>query len=561
MANLSKIKRDKMIAFLEQIRAQYPNNDEMLIAIGEIENELTSKKFGLLWEEHDETVDIMMNDNIPVFTEVPELEITTAPNEGSNFILEGDNLHSLLLLEKTHRRKIDVIYIDPPYNRGKQDFVYNDKYVDPNDGFKHSQWLSFMSRRLLVAKRLLSDQGTIFISIDDHEQAALKMLCDDIFGVEYYVTSIPRVSKQQRSAQEKHMDVSHDYILCYSYSEDFSHIIKRDIDETKLRTDHIGTYIENDTKAILADKSKGYSKGGDYDFEYNGKIYQPVDKNGIRNRWLWTKPRMEAAAKLGILVETGTSLRMRLYLDRKFDDKTNTMVPKDSNLIFHTSDFMNKSCYTNATGSGELKGVGVKLFQKFNNPKPVSLIQDLIRLCDYGDDITVLDFFAGSGTTAQAVMELNKDGGHRKFILCTNNQNNICTDVTYPRVKTVITGIRDDGTRYSDGIPTNLKYYKTDFVPKDDENLFVELLNHMVEMIQLENGIDIKSGKQLIILDEDEADELERTWSQYPNLETIYASKSVLFTTSQNELFKNIKIVVIPDNYFDSEMKEIGESW
>lgn len=560
MPNLTQIKRQRLLAFINGLKEKNITDDETLIALGEIETELLSKKYGLIWEEHEEAVDVMIRDNIPVFSEVSEYEISAAPGEGYNFILEGDNLHSLYLLEKTHRGKIDVIYIDPPYNRGKQDFVYDDDYVDPNDGFKHSKWLSFMFKRLLIAKRLLSEQGTIFISVDDHEQAPLKMLCDDIFGVEYYVTSIPRISKQQRSAQEKHMDISHDYVLCYSYSDDFAHIINRDIDETKVKTDHIGRYIENDTKAILADKSKGYSRGGDYDFEYNGTVYKPVDKNGIRNRWLWTRPRMEAAAKLGILVETGSSLRMRLYLDHKFDEKTNTMVPKDPNLIFHTSDFMTNSSYTNAAGSSELKSIGVELFQKFNNPKPITLIRDLIRLCDK-DDLIVLDFFAGSGTTAQTVLEMNKDGGHRRFIVCTNNQNGICSDVTYPRIKTIVTGRRTDGTIYSNGIPANIKYYRTGFISKDDENLSDQLYKHIVEMIQLEHGVEIDGSHYLMIMNDDEADAIERRWEQLRDVEAIYVSKNVLFTTSQNELFKNTEIVVIPDYYFSSEMKEIGESW
>ncbi len=561
MPNITHIKRQRMLGFINEMKERNITDDEVIITLGEIENEVLSKRFGLVWEEHEETADVMMRKSIPVFTEVPENKLTNACDEGYNFILEGDNIHSLYLLEKTHRGRIDVIYIDPPYNRGKLDFVYDDDFVDPNDGFIHSKWLSFMSKRLLLAKRLLSDQGTIFMSIDDHEQAALKMLCDDIFGVDNFVTCIPRVSKQQRSAQERHMDVSHDYVLCYSYSDDFVHIINRDIDATKVKKDHIGTYIENDTKAILADKSKGYSKGGDYDFEYNGKVYQPIDKNGIRNRWLWTKPRMEAAAKLGILVETGSSLRMRLYLDHKFDDKTNTMVPKNPNLIFHTSDFMTNSCYTNATGSSELKSIGIDLFQRFNNPKPISLIRDLIRLCDYKDDIIVLDFFAGSGTTAQAVMELNKDGGHRRFILCTNNQNEICSNVTYPRVKTVITGLRADGTVYSEGVHANVKYYKTEFISKEDENITDLLHKHIVEMIQLEHGVEIDDGKYLLILDDEEADLLESNWDKYPDLEAIYVSKDVLFTTSQNELFNSVEVFDIPDYYFSSEMKEIGESW
>ena len=144
MPNLSQSKRERMLAFLQKIKDEHRDDDDMLIALGEIESELTSKKYGLVWEQHEEAVDVMMRDNIPVFTEVPEREITAAPGQGYNFILEGDNLHALHLLTKTHRGKIDVIYIDPPYNTKNKDFIYDDKRIDSSDGFQHSKWISFM---------------------------------------------------------------------------------------------------------------------------------------------------------------------------------------------------------------------------------------------------------------------------------------------------------------------------------------------------------------------------------------------------------------------------------
>ena len=154
MENLSKVRRDKMIQFLETLKEQH-SDDESLIAINQIEKELVSKRYGLVWEEHEENVDVMMRDNIPVFTEVPEREITEAPGERYNFLLEGDNLHSLHLLEKTHKGKIDVIYIDPPYNTGNKDFKYDDTFVDKLDSYKNSKWLSFMWSRLKVEMHLL----------------------------------------------------------------------------------------------------------------------------------------------------------------------------------------------------------------------------------------------------------------------------------------------------------------------------------------------------------------------------------------------------------------------
>ena len=174
----------------------------------------------------------------------------------------------------------------------------------------------------------------------------------------------------------------------------------------------------------------------------------------------------------------------------------------------------------------------------------------------------ILDFFAGSGTTAQAVLELNQqDGGHRKFILCTNNENNICSEVTYPRVKTVITGKRDDGSIYSDGIPANLKYYRTDFVARDEEYLSDALLEHIKEMIELENAVKIDGSNYIMVLDEEEADELAQNWSKYPNVKAIYVSSDVLFTTEQTKIFADTQVYIIPDYYFEFDLRQEEKVW
>lgn len=210
------------MAFLRKIKDEHKDDDEMLIALGEIENELASKKYGLVWERHEEAVDVMMQDNIPVFTEDPEREITAAPEQGYNFILEGDNLHSLRLLEKTHKGKIDLIYIDPPYNTGNKDFIYDDAFVDKTDLFSHSKWLSFMDERLRLARNLLSEKGVIFISIDDNEEAPLKMLCDDIFGADRFVANIAWQRNYSARNDSKGMPVEVEHLLVYSKTDTWS---------------------------------------------------------------------------------------------------------------------------------------------------------------------------------------------------------------------------------------------------------------------------------------------------------------------------------------------------
>ena len=184
--NLSKLKRDCLIEVLEGLRKDLSQdgdiNQEKITALLDIENELKDKKYGLIWENHKEDVDRKLETKVPIFKEDKEREIKSGKDDKVNFLIEGDNLHSLYLLEKTHRGKIDVIYIDPPYNTGKNDFKYGDKMICEDDGYRHSKWLSFMSKRLEIARELLTDEGVIFISIDDREYANLKLLCDSIFG-------------------------------------------------------------------------------------------------------------------------------------------------------------------------------------------------------------------------------------------------------------------------------------------------------------------------------------------------------------------------------------------
>lgn len=215
MANLSQEKRQRMLAFLETIREEHKDDDEVLIALGEIESELNAKKYGLVWERHEEAVDVQMRDNIPVFTECADKEITTTTG-GVNFLLEGDNLHSLRLLEKTHAGRIDYIYIDPPYNTGSSDFRYDDSIVIKEDGYRHSKWISFINERLLIAKCLLSEDGLIFISIDDHEVAPLTLLCNEIFGEDNHVETVIWKNKYGAGAKTVGFISVHEYILCYS---------------------------------------------------------------------------------------------------------------------------------------------------------------------------------------------------------------------------------------------------------------------------------------------------------------------------------------------------------
>lgn len=547
MANLSQQKRERMLAFLDTLKKKNADDDDTLRAIGEIENELNSKKYGLVWEKHEEAVDIKMKDYIPVFTEDHDREITAAPGEDYNFLLEGDNLHSLKLLEKTHKGKIDVIYIDPPYNTGNKDFLYDDKNIDQNDAFRHSKWLSFMAKRLRIAKNLLSATGCILVSINDIENATLKMLCDEIFGDQNFIANFVWKSRQNKDNRNlTGVSVDHEYVLAYSKTSNIR-IFKgdeRDISQYK--------NPDNDPKGPWTSANM---VGIATELQRPNLHYDLIDPNtGINYGkptmgWRYDKKTMAKLIEAGLIIfPDSPSGRPRR---KKYLSEIREVKPGFSSMI-------GDAIYTR-DGTKDLRDIFPT--RVFDFPKPVSLIKILLAQTSQNDSC-ILDFFAGSGTTAQAVLELNQeDGGNRHFILCTNNENNICENVTYPRVKTVITGIRPDGSKYSDGIPANLKCYKTDFVARNEEYLSDALLRHIAEMIQLENGIKLDGKRYLMILTDEQADEISSHWDQYPDVKAIYLSKNVLLTTDQEGLFENIPVYIIPDYYFDFELREEGESW
>lgn len=156
-----------------------------------------------------------------------------------NFLIEGDNLSALKLLEKTHKRKIDLIYIDPPYNRGVDDFKYDDNYITKSDGYIHSKWISFMEARLKIAKKLLCDTGVIFLSIDDNEQANLKLLCDSIFGEQNYAGMMPWRKRTAKTDVPFGISPDYEWILIYAKSEMFNAFTQRKNERKYYKTDDI----------------------------------------------------------------------------------------------------------------------------------------------------------------------------------------------------------------------------------------------------------------------------------------------------------------------------------
>ena len=397
--------------------------------IDEIKKLKKQKRFGLVWEDKPEKVVKECEEKLPVLKEVQEKAIGEVEGEPTNIIIEGDNYHALSILNYTHAGKIDVIYIDPPYNTGNKDFIYNDCYVDKEDTFRHSKWLSFMEKRLRLAKNLLADDGVIFISIDENEQPTLRLLCDEIFGNSGFVNNLVWYYKNStmKSSTDK-LAKTHENILVYR-GKNFKPFPLRDGEISRDLLNRFGKYA-NEKNEILYKNVK-------HEESYLSRILPKFKK------------------EFGRMPED--------------NDVLQRLEPNFVRDVIERPTIRSNNFY-------EQFGI------EFSNPKNPDLIKLLLRLSsnDSGKTINtnaiVLDFFAGSGTTGQAVMELNKeDGGHRQFILVTNNEANGKTDageegiaekVTYPRIKTVITGIRPDGSKYSDGLPANLRYFKTDFVEK-----------------------------------------------------------------------------------------------
>ena len=573
MPNLSQIKRKRMLEFLQKIKEEHKNDDEMLIALGEIESELNAKKYGLVWEEHEEKVDVQMRTHIPVFTEVKEREISAAPDKPYNFLLEGDNLHSLYLLEKTHKGAIDLIYIDPPYNTGNKDFVYDDAFVVSEDTFRHSKWLSFMKKRLRIAAELLSENGLIFVSIDDNEQAVLKILMDDIFSEENFVIMLPRVTKKSGKTTGS-FSKNHDYVLVYTKRNKNIFAMQEHTDEDfKFEDEWVeerGRYKLNQT---LDYDSLSYSASLDYPLKIENEVFYPgADKakweerrNGNYKRadwaWRWNPKLVEFGYKNGfIVIKRKSDGSARLYTKTYL----NATIEKNSDGEYYikqikrtkamSSVHLIENSYSNDNAKKDLALFGLK--DKFDYSKPVELIKRLIEN-HFNKNAVVLDFFAGSGTTAQAVLELNKkDGGQREFILCTDNQNSICEQVTYSRIADIING----NDKYV-AIPANLKYYRTDFVSRDEEFLSDALLEHITEMIQLEHGVKIDGSQYLMVMSDTQADELQKHFGEYSGVKALYISKNVLLTTQQLKTFDGVEIHIIPDTYFKFELKEEGQAW
>lgn len=578
--NISKKKRDALINKIKAIRtyiAEAPQNENtgaLLTYLSELEKEVKSKKYGLVFEDHRESIDEILDTHVPVLTEDKDLFIN---NGGQmHFLIEGDNLAALQLLLKTHRERIDLIYIDPPYNTEKDGFTYSDARVDGNDSFRHSKWLSFMNERLKIARRLLADNGVIFISVDENEFAQVKLLCDMIFGEDCFVECL--VWNKRVPKNDKGIGNIHEYILLYTRKSDYSYkfmMPKDGLDEinTLMKECKKKKLSIQESEKKLRDlyKKKAYDRAitlynaVDDDYRIWGKINMSwPNGNTFGPRYDVIHPSTGVAVKVPDRGWRWSENTFRQVVDyenvrERFDgsfmcggiwfSKDENMQPSSIKYLDEVDRMLLRSIISLKSDGGiELE----KHFEKksvFAYPKPVTLMQLLIDSITYDNlGCTVLDFFAGSGTTGQAVMRLNaEDGGNRRFILCTNNENDICREVTYERIKRVIE---------REGYNDSLKYYRVDFIPISEKMYYEyadELLLHVRELVELENGVNFTSNAEIaIVLTDEETDAFFEDAAFFNQCKRFYKGHDVLLTGEQEEMLKsrNIRLITIPDYYY-----------
>ena len=522
------INKAELISKVRELAGLTSNEKSALL---ELLNE--KKTYGLVWENHEEAVEEQLREQLPVLHEVPERRLLSEDTDAPNhIIIEAENLCALVALTYTHAGMIDVIYIDPPYNTGNKDFVYNDSYVDNEDSYRHSKWLSFMEKRLRIAKTLLSDKGVIFISIDDNEQAQLRLLCDTIFGSDNFVSNIIWQKNYASKNNSQGIPAATEYLVAYSKFPEWTpnrlpRTAEMDSKYKNLDNDYAPWRSDNPcAPGAISHQGMVYAIQhpftGELLYPYNGACwrYQQDDLLKIMNGWCKYELKdlnddEERAKVCGITADEVRKGVKGIVLSESLDDSIRhaEMVLKRGQWpkFYFTKNgkggIARKTYLTNVEGrlvtsfwphtevnhtDGAKKELKEIFDDKipFDTPKPISLLKRIGEIAT-DEKSFVLDFFAGSGTTLHAVMELNKDGGHRQCILVTNNENGICEQVTYERNKRVIQGYTTPKGEQVEGLTkNNLRYYKADLISRDPSSKNkCELVKAATDLLCIKEGL------------------------------------------------------------------------
>ncbi len=429
---------------------------------------LKKNNLGLVFEDKTEDVVEQSKVKVPVLKEAVKNRLDLNKEYPNNLMIEGDNYLALSVLSYTHKKNIDLIYIDPPYNTGAKNWKYNNDYVDKDDEYRHSKWLSFMRHRLNLAKNLLKDDGVLICAIDENEQAHLNVLLEQLFPA--HERHLITIVHNPRGIQGTNFSYTHEYAV-FVIPKNLKTIGDKVIDDGEISwrglRDNGGESLRTDARncfypIIVKDgKVIGFGDVVPNDIhpkreeeKKNGTYIYPIDNEGVERKWRYARQSVDKIKHLlritdgrgGKEVQIGKDFGKyrTVWIDKKYD--ANEYGAKLLRELVPTSDF--------------------------DYPKSLYTVYDcLFAVVGERPHANVLDFFAGSGTTGHAVLEMNKiDGGNRKFILCTNNENNnggnggIAESVCYPRIKAVINGYKNKKNEKAAGIPSNLFYYQTDLV-------------------------------------------------------------------------------------------------
>lgn len=485
------------------------SKEELLKIVEKLESR---KKYGLIWDEEKvkEQFEKDAENALPVLKEINSKEITDKdPLKPINIIIEGDNYHALSVLNFTHQGKIDVIYIDPPYNTGNKSWKYNNDYIEKDDEWKHSKWISFMSKRLRLAKNLLSERGALICAIDHNEQEALGLLLKEIFtGKE--ITCITIVHNP-RGIQGDNFSYTHEY--AYFVFPTGKYINRKQRNEEEAEWSNLRNWGGESTREYgrslfypIYFKDNAVTKIGESPINsfHPKKAYQtlkggeleiwPIDNNGTERKWRYSRETLSEIIDQIRVIEIRGIPQVQIL---KSEDRYKTV-------------WMDTKFDASIYGTQLIREI---LGREFPFPKSLYAVKECLKAVAVDKkDAIILDFFAGSGTTGHAVLDMNKDdGGNRSFILCTNNELNgeerelrakglsekevqehgICQYVTYPRIERVIKGYKNTKKENVPGLGGSLKYFKTKFVKKNanGDDFKTRITNECTEMLCLREGI------------------------------------------------------------------------
>ena len=433
-----------------------------------------------------------------------------------HMVINAENYHALSALQFTHTEKVDCIYIDPPYNTGG-DLTYNDKRVAREDANRHSKWLSFMERRLKLAKELLNPTGVIIVAIDDNEHAYLKLLMDRIFGESNFIANL--VWSGGRINNSNFVSNGNDYMLIYA--RDVSSLTASGADwrEPKPGADVALAAAAKAWEASGHDPSKATELYRESLSKFKGTVdsgvyaYNSIDENGdlyhkdnisapggSGGRYPLLHPKTNEPCKLPSRGWAHTREAMDALLDANLIvfGEDHTTVPGFKRLLKNTSTQLPDTSFKLDRRASSKSLTALLGDKRFDYPKDTTVLARWIGIVTGNKpDAVILDFFGGSGSTMHAVMDMNAaDGGRRQCILVTNNEVNAATEkaltkaghrkgtpewdaqgiharVTRPRIETVVTGVREDGSQYSDGMAENVEFF--DFTYEDAERVRLDM--------------------------------------------------------------------------------------